>query len=270
MKIALAQMIIEDHIEENLKKTINNIRLASEQGAELIFFPELQLTPFFPNISGGNAKRYLMDIDGTEIREVRNACRKYKISASPNIYLRQPNGKYDANIMIDSHGEIIGISKMVHVSSFPNFYEAEYYTPSDGGFNVYDLPVNGGLCRVGVVICYDRHFPESIRCCALNNADLIIIPTANMVGEPDEMFLWELRVQAMQNSVFLAMCNRTGFGFSGHSSVIDCNGNVLIYSGAEEQLIIENINQNTAASVRKGLPYFSSRRPDKYSKITEL
>jgi predicted amidohydrolase len=272
MKIALSQMIIEDNISANTDKVLGNIRLAAERGAELIFFPELTLTPFFPSRGNVNAERFLTDINGAEISAVREACRKNGIAASPNIYLREESGQYDANVMIDSRGEILGISKMVHVSSFPNFCEAEYYTPSDGGFNVYELSAKDGICRVGVVICYDRHFPESVRCCALEGADIVIIPTANMVGEPDEMFLWELRVQAMQNSVFIAMCNRAGesagFEFSGLSAVVDCRGNVMKYADGGERLIVADIDFAESARVRNELPYFSARRPDRYLSIT--
>ena len=75
-------------------------------------------------------------------------------------------------------------------------------TPSEDGFKVFDTPFG----KVGIVICFDRHLPESIRTCTLKGAQLIIIPTANTLAEPLEMFEWELRVQAFQNNVFVAMC----------------------------------------------------------------
>lgn len=268
MKIALFQSRITDNISENLQRTLSAIQTAAFQGAELIIFPEIHLTPFFPSRSGENAEKYLMTADGMEITAICDACRKNKIAASPNIYINETNGKYDASFMINSDGNIMGISKMVHVSSFPGFYESEYYTPSDGGFEVYELPVKDGICRVGIVICFDRHFPESIRTCSVKNADIIIIPTANTIGEPDEMFLWELRVQAMQNSVAVAMCNRVGEScgqiFSGRSTVIDCAGNVVTYADEKENLIIADIDYKQSAVQRASMPYFSARRTDKY------
>ena len=95
---------------------------------------------------------------------------------------------------------------MVHVFQAPQFYEVDYYTPSEDGFKVFDMPFG----RVGIVICFDRHLPESIRTCSLLGAALVIVPTANCKAEPMELFEWEIRVQAMQNSVFVAMCNRVG------------------------------------------------------------
>ena len=85
---------------------------------------------------------------------------------------------------------------MVHIAQAENFYEQDYYTPSDDGFKVFDTEFG----KVGIVICYDRHLPESIRTCVLKGADLIIIPTANTKSEPMEMLngkfvfrLWKIK-----------------------------------------------------------------------------
>lgn len=78
--------------------------------------------------------------------------------------------------------------------------------PSDDGFKVYDTPFG----KIGIVICFDRHIPESVRMCAAQGAQLIIIPTANLTTENQELFEWEVRVQAYQNLVYIAMCNRVG------------------------------------------------------------
>jgi len=112
--------------------------------------------------------------------------------ASPNLYLETNEKAYDASLFIDRTGEILGISKMVHIMQSPYFYEQDYYTPSDDGFKVYDTPEG----KIGVVICFDRHLPESIRSCVALGADLILIPTANIDGEPLDLFEWEIRVQA--------------------------------------------------------------------------
>lgn len=100
-------------------------------------------------------------------------------------------------LMIDSNEGLVGVSKMVYVYQANKFYEQDYYTPSEDGFKVYDTPFG----KIGIVICFDRHLPESIRSCAKQGAELIIIPTANTLDEPMEMFEWEIRVQAYQNIV---------------------------------------------------------------------
>lgn len=86
-----------------------------------------------------------------------------------------------------------------HIASFPHFFEEKYYTPSNTGFHVNDVEVSGKTIKIGAVICFDRHFPESIRFCVFQGADPIMIPTANLEEESEKLYLWELRVQAMQN-----------------------------------------------------------------------
>lgn len=177
------------------------MRLALAQYA-----PELCLSPFFPQFPGREVSQYLMSADSEYIRQFQTTCRRLTLAASPNVYLQQGENRFDASLMIDSNGEILGISTMVHIAQLPGFYERDYYTPSDTGFHVYETP----LGSVGVVVCFDRHFPESIRTCALRGAQLIIIPTANLVSEPRDLFECELRAASLQNGVFIAMCNRVG------------------------------------------------------------
>ena len=153
---------------------------------------------------------------------------------------------------------------MVHVAQADQFYEQDYYTPADDGFKVFDT-IYG---RIGIVVCFDRHYPESIRTEALMGADLILIPTVNTKAEPSEMFEWELRVQAFQNSVAIAMCNRVGregaMDFSGESVVVDANGNVIAKAGEEEQLLYADIDLSDSLKIRRNRPYTNLRRPELY------
>ena len=273
MKIALAQMNMTDRVEDNLRASVHYMEQAHQQQADLIFFPELQLSPFFPSRSGADASRYLLPMDSEEILTLRQACCANQVAASINVYLRENGHNYDASLTIDRDGSLLGIAKMVHVASFPHFYEAEYYTPSDTGFQVYDLPVAGRICKIGIVICFDRHFPESIRSCALQGADLILIPTANLTEESEDMFLWELRVQAMQNGVSIAMCNRVGnegdITFCGHSVVVDSQGEVLSYADGKEGLLIQSLTVGQGTVPLSKSMYLSARRPEKYQILTE-
>ena len=141
--------------------------------------------------------------------------------AVPNIYLSEDDRNYDASILIDTDGTVIGIQKMVHVVQAKQFYEQDYYTPSNDGFKVFETKYG----KIGIVVCFDRHYPESIRTEVMEGAELILIPTVNTKSEPSEMFEWELRVQAFQNSAIIAMCNRVGeegsMVFSGEKNCID-------------------------------------------------
>lgn len=166
MKLAMAQMGMSPSVEENLSKTIQFIEQAAVAGADLIFFPEIQLSPFLPQYEKRNASAWAMSLDGPEISAIRNACRTFHIYASPNVYLELNGKNYDASLMIDANGELLGISKMVHISQSRYFYEKDYYTLSDDGFKVYDTHFG----KIGIVICFDRHLPDGIQTCARQGA----------------------------------------------------------------------------------------------------
>lgn len=250
MKLAMSQIAMSDSISENLAKTLREIRRAGEAGADLIFFPEIQLTPFFPQYEKRDASPWVMTLDGPELTAIRNACREIRIYASPNLYLELDGRRYDASLMIGADGEVSAISKMVHISQSQYFYEQDYYTPSGDGFKVYSTPFG----KIGIVICFDRHLPDGIRSCARQGADLVLIPTASIVGEPLELFAWEVRVQAFQNTVFVAMCNRVGqedqMEFAGQSLLAAPSGELLHLDGDSENLILLDIAPEQAAQAR--------------------
>lgn len=244
MKIALAQMKLSHNIELNLKKTINFMKIASENGADLISFPELQLTPFFPQYENAPAEKYLMKSNSKYLTEIRKACLKYNIYATPNLYIWENSKTYDMSFLIDNNGQIIGKQKMVHIKQAEKFYEKSYYTPSDEGFKVFQTEFG----KIAIIICFDRHYPESIRTATLNGAQLIIVPTANTTNENTELFKWEMKVQSFQNNVIIAMINRVGvedeMEFNGQSIVSDINGDTIALAGSNEEILYANIDLN--------------------------
>ena len=183
---------------------------------------------------------------------------------SPNFYIEENDRCYDMSLLIDDKGEIIGRQKMVHIAQCEKFYEQDYYTPSEEGFSVFDTKFG----KIGIVVCFDRHYPESIRTEALRGAELIIIPTANTKAEPSELFQWEVKVQAFQNSVNIVMCNRCGIegemDFSGESIVIDYDGNTIVLADDKEVMLMAEINLKKASERRNQRPYTSLRRKELY------
>jgi predicted amidohydrolase len=265
MRIALAQYALGPEIRPNLAKALDFMKRARADGAQLIVFPELCLTPFFPQRAAQNVAGYAMELSDECIQEFQNASRRLGICASPNVYLREQGRLFDASLMIGSDGTVQGVSKMVHIAQLPGFYEQDYYSPSDSGFRVYDTQ----LGKIGIVVCFDRHFPESARTCVLRGAELILIPTANTIGEPRDLFECELRTAAFQNGVWIAMCNRIGreadVVFCGESIVLDPYGNVLKKAEAAEALIIADLDLAEVDRARKIRPYLSLRRAETYA-----
>lgn len=262
MRIALAQISMSEDINENLQKSLKYCDKAKD--SDLLFFPEIQLSPFFPQYEKRNVDKYCLKIESEQVKALSNKAREYNYYFSPNIYLEENNNRYDASLWIEPDGTIKDISKMVHIAQAEKFFEQDYYTPANDGFKVFNTPFG----KIGIVICYDRHLPESIRTCTIMGANLIIVPTANTKAEPLEMFEWEMRVQAMQNQVFVAMCNRVGkegdMDFAGESLVIGPRGDVIVKADDKEQLLVCDIDLTESGKLQKEVPYLSTRRKEWY------
>ena len=264
MNLVLAQMRMKKSMKENLCETLRLIREAGQAGADLICFPEIQLTPFFPQFAGRDVSDYVLEEHDDAVQAVCAACREARIWASPNFYLAYDQKRYDTSLLIDRSGQIVGRQKMVHIAQCPCFYEQDYYTPSDEGFQVFDTPFG----RIGIVVCFDRHYPESIRTEALRGADLILIPTANTIDEPSELFQWEIKIQAFHSSVFVAMVNRVGLegqmNFCGESIVVGPTGETISLGGNEPELLLCEIELSQASALRDRKPYTQLRRTELY------
>ena len=262
MKLAMAQMRMAKEVDENLEKTLDFCDKA--KGCDLLFFPEVQLSPFFAQYEARDASNYLLSPEDPRLQAIEKKCRELGMYISPNVYLSGQGKPYDASLFYDRQGKLLDISKMVHIFQAPQFYECDYYTPSEEGFIVYETDFG----KVGIVICFDRHLPESIRTCAAMGADLVIVPTANTKAEPLEMFEWEMRVQAYQNMTFIAMCNRVGregdMDFAGESLVIDPAGNLVVKAGDREGLITCELDLAQARKEKQRRPFLALRRPELY------
>ena len=235
MRIGFAPMSKESDIEANFQKSLAFIRDAAKQGVDIICFPEVQLSPFFAQYEKMDVSRYVIEDNSRYISEMKSLCKGKGIYACPNFYIEENGKRYDMSLLIDDKGCIIGRQKMVHIAQCECFYEQDYYTPSEEGFKVFDTRFG----KIGIVVCFDRHYPESIRTETLRGAELILIPTANTTIEPSEMFQWEIKVQAFQNSVNIVMCNRTGtegeMMFAGESIVCDYNGQTISLAQSQKK-----------------------------------
>lgn len=264
MKIALCQMSNAGSMPANLDKSLRAIQTAAQNGADLILFPEVQLTEFFPQYPGRDVSAFRVDPEGPIVQSFCRAARENHILVSPNFLLAEKGRAYDASLLIGKDGSVLGVQKMVHIAQAEQFYEQDYYTPSDDGFKVFDTEHG----KIGIVVCFDRHYPESIRTESLMGAELILIPTVNTKAEPSEMFQWELRVQAFHSSTAIAMCNRVGregaMDFSGESIVVDANGDIAALADDTEQILYAELDLHESARIRRKRPYTGLRRPEFY------
>lgn len=266
VRVAAAQMRVSENMEENYQKSLRLIREAAEAGAKLVCFPEGQLTHYIPQYQGLKSESFAIAPDHLYVWGFRDACRAHHILASVALNLAIGGKVYPSMMLIDEYGEILGVTKKNHIVYAPHFYEQDYFTPGDEGFPVFDTSIG----RVAQIVCFDRHFPESWRTCALKGADFIVTAVANEKIEPNEVFQWEIRIPAFQISIHCLMVNRVGvegaMDFCGESVFAGPDGNVVALADDTERLLIAELDFEAADRLRKEKQYLSLRR----SEIFEL
>ena len=185
-----------------------------------------------------------------------------------NQYERAPDDRtFDSSPVFDSDGSLLGVTRMVHITDYDWFHEKEYYAPGNSGAPVYDTAVG----RIGVAICYDRHYPEYMRALGVAGAELVVIPQAGTVGEwPEGMYEAEVRTAAFQNGYFAALCNRVGaegeLTFAGESFVTDPEGRLVCRgpSGRDEIIVADvELSECRVSTARK--LFWRDRRPELYA-----
>lgn len=267
MKLALIQQHATPDRSANLARGLAAAERAARDGAELLCFAELAFDPFHPAEPAGPAVASLTEsIPGPTTDAFSELARRHGVVVIPNLYELDDGHSFDTSPVIDADGTLLGRTRMVHVPDYACFHERGYYTPGDRGLPVYDT-AHG---RVGVAICYDRHFPEAMRSLALAGAELVVVPQAGAVDEwPDGLYEAELRVAAFQNGYFTALCNRVGrepkIEFAGESFVCDPSGVVIARagSGSDEVLTCE-VDLSLVATSHARTLFLPDRRPELY------
>ncbi len=270
MKIALIQQHATQDRDDNLKRGIEAFREAATAGAELIAFAELGLLPFLPQAEATpDSARWAETIPGPTTEVFSRLAREYGTVAVLNLFEREGDRTYDASPVIDADGSLLGVTRMVHIMEGLGFYEKGYYTPGDKADFVFQTKVG----KVGVAICYDRHFPEYMRNLALLGAEIVMIPQAGALGEWTEgIFEAELQVAAFQNGYYAALVNRVGkeehLHFSGESFVVDPDGRLLAQAPqGEDHILYAEMDLGRAAESTAKRFFLRDRRPDVYGKF---
>ncbi len=269
MKIALVQCSASEDVEANLRKAADAVESAAARGAKLVCFPELAFTRFYPqHPAKGDVAKLAEPVPGPITNLLCGLARKRRVVIVANLFERDRRHCFDSSPVIDADGRILGCTRMVHITEYALFHEQGYYAPGDGAARVYDTRAG----KVGVAICYDRHFPEYMRGLALHGAELVVVPQAGTVGEwPDGLYEAEMQTAAFQNGYFVALCNRTGLEekmrFAGESFVCAPDGRVVARAGRREQVLIADVDRREAASSHARRLFLKHRRPETYGAI---
>src|SRR5215207_11146647 len=229
MRIALVQQKAESNKEANVARGLAAMERAAREGAELVVYAELAFEPFHPQRpASGDPLALAETIPGPTTELFQRKAGELGVVVVLNLYERDGTHAYDSSPVIDADGSLLGRTRMIHITEYACFHEQGYYTPGDTGAPVYDTRAG----RIGVAICYDRHYPEYMRALAIGGADLVVIPQAGVTGEwPEGLYEAEIRVAAFQNGYFVALCNRVGaeerLTFGGESFVCGPDGCVI-------------------------------------------
>lgn len=267
MKLALIQQSASPDRDQNVSQGLENVRLAAESGAELIGFAELAFDRFYPQQPAtSQALEQAVTIPGPLIDPFCELAVKYDCVIVLNVFERFVNQTFDSSPVIDADGSILGTTRMVHITEYDCFHEQGFYAPGDQGAPVYQTRIG----KLGVAICYDRHYPEYMRALGVAGAEIVMVPQAGAVGEwPEGLYEAEMQVAAFQNGYFTALCNRVGkeerLTFGGESFVCGPDGRVLARAnaGEDEILFCEIDLADTQESHAKKL-FFRDRRPELY------
>jgi beta-ureidopropionase len=274
MRVALVQQSAGADVEGNRARGLAAVRRAAEHGAKLVVFPELSFTPFYPRQAacGPPPLALAETIPGPTTDALAALARELGVVIVPNLYERDGDCAFDSSPVIDADGRLLGVTRMLHIAEMAGFHEQGYYTPGDRGMPVYASAAG----RIGVAICYDRHYPEVMRVLALQGAEVVVVPQAGAVGEwPDGLYEAELRVAAFQNGYFTALANRVGregdLEFAGESFVCDPSGTVIARAPrtADDVLLADLDLALVAASHARRL-FLRDRRPELLPRLLGL
>jgi predicted amidohydrolase len=272
MNIALIQQPAGPDVAENLRRGLDAARQAAEGGAQVICFAELAFEPFYPQVPAAeqemvsDVRDLAQTIPGPMTEAFQVLAAECGVVVILNLYERDGDNAYDTSPVIDADGQLLGRTRMVHITEYEHFHEQGYYDPGDQGAVVYETRFG----KFGVAICYDRHFPEYLRALALGGAEVIFVPQAGAVGEwPEGLYEAEMQVAAFQNGVFTALCNRVGkeekLTFAGESFICDPGGRVMARAkaGGADVLHAELDLVQVGASHGRKL-FMRDRRPELY------
>ena len=267
MKIALIQQHASRDKADNVARGLRRFDEAAAAGARLVCFAELAFEPFYPQRrASGEVTTLAEPIPGPITTAFADRARRHGVVAVLNLFERDGSRAFDTSPVIDADGRLLGVTRMLHITDYPCFHEQSYYTPGDTGVRVYETAAG----RVGVAICYDRHYPEVMRALALKGADLVVVPQAGSVGEwPDGLYEGEMRVAAFQNGYFVALCNRVGkedcLEFAGESFVCAPDGTVVARAGqGTDEVLYADVELADCARSHARRLFLQNRRPELY------
>jgi N-carbamoylputrescine amidase len=266
---------IEENIEKMIRKHEGFADIAVQQEVQILCFQELFYGPYFCAEEDTKWYKYVEPIPGPLSERMCELAKEHNFVLIAPMYEEQDVGiYYNTAVVIDSDGTYLGKMRKMHIPQIePGFKEKFYFRPGNLGYPVFKT----AYAKVGVYICYDRHFPEGARALGLNGAEIVFNPSATVAGLSEHLWAIEQPAHAVANGYFIAAINRVGEEpwktgtFYGSSYVADPRGQIVAQGTRDkEELVVADIDLDMIREVRNVWQFYRDRRPDSYGSLTDL
>lgn len=279
LRVGLVQMRWQDDAREHDAALRSGVRLAAEQGAEVVCLPELTRSPYFATDKkqAESAERFMEDLPGgPTTRLATELATELGVAVHASLYERATDGGlgYNTAICVGPDGVLLARTRKLHIPRFPGYHEDLCFRPGDTGFPVVEV----GGARFGFPTCWDEWFPELARTYALEGAQVLVHPTA-IGSEPelpdfDTQPMWEHAISAngLANALFMVVPNRVGaegpIAFYGSSFISDPYGRVMLRAPRDRPavLVVDLDLDQRRDWLEFGLIH--TRRPELYGALT--
>lgn len=274
IRAAITQTTWTGDKESMIAKHEQFARDAAADGAQIICFQELFYGPYFGIIEDAKYYDYAEPADGPIVQRFAKLAKELNLVIVLPIYEEDmPGVYYNTAVVVDADGTILGKYRKHHIPNLDRFWEKFYFRPGNLGYPVFDTAVG----KVGVYICYDRHFPEGWRELGLNGAELVFNPSATKPGLSNRLWELEQPAAAAANQYFIAANNRIGtesdeFGdlavtFYGSSYFVDPRGNYVgdVASQDQTEIVTRDLDLDLIREVRNNWQFYRDRRPESYT-----
>jgi N-carbamoylputrescine amidase len=250
-------------------------RDAAAQGAQVVCFQELFYGPYFCQVQDPAYYDYTEEIPaGPTTQRFQSVAKELGTVLVLPMYERVREGLYyNTAAVVDADGTYLGKYRKQHIPHVQGFWEKFYFRPGDGGYPVFETAVG----KVGVYICYDRHFPEGWRALGVNGAEIVFNPSATSRGLSSYLWKLEQPAAAVANEYYIGAINRVGIeplgddDFYGTSYFVDPEGKFVGDTGDanKPELIVRDLDMDLIKVVRDRWAFYRDRRPDAYGDLTK-
>ncbi|HJU86852.1 MAG TPA: nitrilase-related carbon-nitrogen hydrolase [Gemmatimonadota bacterium] len=268
---------IEDIKRDMIEAHEALLRQAADQGAEVVCFQEIFYGPYFP--ADQDRKWYALTErvpDGPTTQRFADLARQLGLVLVLPVYEEEKTGiYYNTAAVIDSDGAYLGKYRKHHIPHCaPGFWEKFFFKPGNLGYPVFETSAG----KVGVYICYDRHFPEGARILGLNGAEIVFNPSATVAGLSEYLWKLEQPAHAVANGYFVGAINRVGHErpwdigeFYGTSYFCDPRGQIVAEAPRDrDAVVVADLDLDKIEEVRQTWQFYRDRRPETYDELVEL